>query len=133
MDTIFKKLNYKGQPQVFALNAPGSFEVNLQSITDEATIKTKVGKADKITFAIGFATKQTELDSIINQVAPKLEGDAILWLCYPKGTSKNTNVILTVIQVGPQQANTTLNLYGVWPSTKTGAPYGLEKLVLSKP
>lgn len=88
MDAVFKKLNYKGHPQVFALNAPASFEGNLRSIADEATIKTKVGKADKISFAIGFATKQTELDNIVNQVAPKLEGDAILWLCYPKGTSK---------------------------------------------
>jgi hypothetical protein len=88
MDAIFKKLNYKGHKQVFALNAPASFDVNLQSIAGEATVKTKLGKADKVEFAIGFATKQTELDQIVNQVAPKLEGDAILWLCYPKGTSK---------------------------------------------
>jgi hypothetical protein len=88
MDAIFKKLNYKGQQQVFALNAPASFNVNLASVADAATIKTKVGKADKVTFAIGFATQQTEVDQIIHQVAPKLEGDAVLWLCYPKGTSK---------------------------------------------
>lgn len=88
MDAVFKKLNYKGQQQVFALNAPASFDVNLQSIADAAAIKTKVGKTDKINFAIGFAAKQTELDHIVHQVAPKLEGDAILWLCYPKGSSK---------------------------------------------
>jgi hypothetical protein len=88
MDAVFKKLNYKGQKQVFAFNAPASFDVNLQSIADEATVKTKVGKADTIAFAIGFATKQTELDQIIHQAAPKLDGDAVFWLCYPKGTSK---------------------------------------------
>lgn len=88
MDAVFKKLNYKGQQEVFALNAPGSFEVNLASIADEATIKTKVGKADKITFAIGFATQQSQVDNIVNTVVPKLEGDAVFWICYPKGTSK---------------------------------------------
>jgi hypothetical protein len=88
MDAIFKKLNYKGQAVVYALNAPDSFNINLQSLTGEAVVKTKVGKSDKVAFAIGFATKQTEVDYIVKTVAPQLQGDAVLWMCYPKGTSK---------------------------------------------
>lgn len=88
MDEIFKKLNFKGHKQVFALNAPASFDVNLRSIAGEAEIKTTVGPDDSIGFAIGFAIKQAEVNSIVNMVAPKLDGDAVFWICYPKGSSK---------------------------------------------
>lgn len=88
MDAVFKKLNYKAQPVVYALNAPPSFSANLQSLGGEAVIKTKVAKADKVDFAIGFATKQTEVDTIVRSVAPQLQGDAVFWMCYPKGSSK---------------------------------------------
>jgi hypothetical protein len=39
-------------------------------------------------FAIVFATKQAEVDHYASLLAPKLEGDAVLWFCYPKGSSK---------------------------------------------
>ena len=35
-----------------------------------------------------FATKQREVDAGIKTLVPKLDGDATLWICYPKGTSK---------------------------------------------
>jgi hypothetical protein len=88
MDPVFKKLNYKEQPQVFALNAPPSFAAALQSLEGIAAVKTKVGKTDNIEFAIGFAVMQTQVDAIAETVAPKLSGDAVLWVCYPKGSSK---------------------------------------------
>lgn len=43
---------------------------------------------EKVVFCICFATKQTEIDAICKAFVPKLDGDAILWFCYPKGTSK---------------------------------------------
>ena len=36
-----------------------------------------------------FVTKQKEIDILIKEIFPKLKGDAVLWFCYPKGTSKN--------------------------------------------
>ncbi len=88
MDALFKKLNYKGQPQVHILHHPASFEDNLASIKDEAEIITDLSKAGAITFAILFITQKAEMDRLIPQIAPQLQGDAILWVCYPKGTSK---------------------------------------------
>jgi hypothetical protein len=88
MDAVFKKLNYKGQTVVYALRAPVSFNANLQSLAGEAAVKTKVGKSDKVDFAIGFATKQADVDNIAKAVAPQLQGDAVFWMCYPKGSSK---------------------------------------------
>lgn len=89
MDAVFKKLNYKSHKQVFVLNAPASFDANISSIADSATISRTVDKDEAIEFAIGFATTQAEVNEIVNSVAPNLKGDAIFWICYPKGTSKN--------------------------------------------
>lgn len=89
MDTVLKKLNYKSHKQIFVLNAPTSFDANISSIADTATISRTVDKNEVIEFAIGFATTQAEVNEIVNSVAPNLKGDAVFWICYPKGTSKN--------------------------------------------
>ncbi len=88
MDATFKKLNYKQQKNVFVLNAPKSFDENLKSIAQEASIHTQVKANDKIEFVIGFATKQQEINDMVTAISPLLVGDAIVWLCYPKMSSK---------------------------------------------
>ncbi len=42
-----------------------------------------------VAFALIFVTRQSEIDTLIPQIAPGLAGDAVLWMCYPKKTSKN--------------------------------------------
>lgn len=91
MDTVFKKLNFKEQSAVLILNAPLSFEENLKSIQDETKIIRSVEGVTETTFCMVFATKQMEIDAIAPVIAPLLKGDAILWMCYPKGTSKIYN------------------------------------------
>jgi hypothetical protein len=88
MDAVFKKLNYKGQSVVLCLNAPASFGVNLGSIADEARVVTHLEGVVEIEFMIAFVTGQEEIDGLVPRVALKLKGDAVLWFCYPKGTSK---------------------------------------------
>jgi hypothetical protein len=88
MDAIFKKLNYKDQPVIFALNAPASFDANLAEMQPLAAIKRSIEPTDEVEFAIAFATKQAEVDAAVHLIAPKLKGDAVLWMCYPKGSSK---------------------------------------------
>ncbi len=88
MDATFKKLNYKGAEKVYVINHPSSFNENLKSISEIAQIETSIAGAEEIEFLIAFVTRQNEIDDLIPQVAPKLKGDAILWMCYPKGTSK---------------------------------------------
>jgi hypothetical protein len=87
MDAVFKKLNFKNQPVVFALNVPESFEKNLESL-ENTTIQRAVSAKSHIEFIIGFATTQKQVDAIVEKAAPKLSGDATFWICYPKGTSK---------------------------------------------
>jgi hypothetical protein len=88
MDAILKKLNYKDQPIIHVLNAPASFAGSLQSIAPVAIVKHEMGETDAVEFAIAFAIKQAEVDAAAHALCPKLKGDAVLWMCYPKGSSK---------------------------------------------
>lgn len=88
MDAVFKKLNLKNQKTVVALNAPDSFQGNLDSIRDETLVVLAIEEIHEIHFILIFVTKQIEIDTLIPKIAPLLQGDAVIWMCYPKGTSK---------------------------------------------
>ncbi len=88
MDAVFKKLNLKNQKTVVVLNTPDTFGVNLDSIRDEAVIVHALEEVSEIDFILIFVTKQTEINDLIPKIAPLLQGDAVIWMCYPKGTSK---------------------------------------------
>lgn len=92
MNPLLKKLNHKAQNPIIVLNAPASFEPNLQSIADTTHIDRQVVPPEDgvpfIEFALFFATQQSEVDTYAQQIAPYLKGDAILWACYPKASSK---------------------------------------------
>lgn len=88
MTPLFKKLNYKEGLTVFCFNAPPSFENELKGMQGMAEVKTEVKGKDVIDFAIAFATTQEEVNSLAHKICPRLQGDAVLWFCYPKGSSK---------------------------------------------
>ena len=88
MDAVFKKLNLKGQKTIVVLNAPNSFQLNLDSVRGEANIVTTLDRLSEIEFILVFVTQQVEVDDLIPKIGPLLIGDAVIWMCYPKGTSK---------------------------------------------
>lgn len=88
MTPLFKKLNYKDQKQIVAVNAPQSFEVELEEMAKIATIIRGLKEFTETEFAICFVTTQHEIDLFIADIYSKLKGDAIIWLCYPKMSSK---------------------------------------------
>lgn len=88
MTPLFKKLNFKNHEAIFALNTPQSFDAELAAMQEFTTIQRTIVPQSKVSFAIIFATKQSEVDDFAELVCPKLEADAVLWFAYPKGTSK---------------------------------------------
>jgi hypothetical protein len=86
MNPIFKKLNYKDQPEVFILQAPESFKKQIDEMSVD--IKTTLSGAKKISFVLAFVTKQKEVDELTTKIVKLLENDGLLWFAYPKGTSK---------------------------------------------
>lgn len=82
---LFKKLNLGNQGTLHVLDAPKSFESELAAL-EGVTIRRKV--AGPVAFGIAFAVTQAQLDSVSSKLAAAIEGDGILWIAYPKGTSK---------------------------------------------
>ena len=87
MATVFQKLNLKDQTEILILNAPENFEPEIASLNGVRVLRS-LGKAKTVSFALAFVTRQAEVDKLVAGICPKLEGDAILWFAYPKGTSK---------------------------------------------
>lgn len=88
MDPVLKKLQYKGQHEVFVLNAPPSFGPQLQAFSEQAKVFMQLDQDHAIEYFVAFLTRKAEIDQLVPQIAPLLKGDAVCWMCYPKGTSK---------------------------------------------
>ena len=87
MSAVFDKLNLKDQPEILVLNAPKSFEAEIAALEGVA-VKRSLTSVQKITFALAFVSKLSEVEHTSAAVAPKSSGDVVLWFAYPKGTSK---------------------------------------------
>ena len=88
MNPIFKKLNYKAQKQLHIINAPASFKKAMDEMAGLASVKTSFSGVKAFEFFLAFVTKQKEVDEFAKKIATLAEGDAVVWLAYPKGTSK---------------------------------------------
>lgn len=88
MTPLFKKLNFKTQKEVLIINAPAAFQPEIIPMKGETTFFTDIIKVGNIDFVMVFVTQLQEIEQAIQALHPKLKGDAVLWFCYPKGTSK---------------------------------------------
>ena len=70
------------------LNAPESFQPALEEMRSDAFLIQHETEITTVQFAMVFAIKQAEVDHYAALLAPKVEGDGVLWFCYPKGSSK---------------------------------------------
>lgn len=87
MSALFKKLNLTTQDSLVILNAPASFEHELKQLTG-VTVHRSIPKAHEVTFAMAFVITQKELDAASAKLATAAKGDAIVWMVYPKKSSK---------------------------------------------
>jgi hypothetical protein len=44
---------------------------------------------DEVAFVLASVVRQTEIDRLVPKVMPNLGRDAAVWMCYPKGISKD--------------------------------------------
>lgn len=87
MTALFGKLNLKDHAAIIVLDAPASFETALTELAG-VTVARAVRKGTPVHFAIAFATTQKALDKAATALTAAAEGDAVLWIAYPKRTSK---------------------------------------------
>lgn len=83
---VIKKLQFKDQGQpVLILNAPKAYDEVIASFTGEVH---KGQKNDAYDFVQVFGTSNSELHTLAREGAKALVDDGLLWLCYPKKSSK---------------------------------------------
>jgi hypothetical protein len=88
MDATFKKLNFKNQPELIVLNAPNSFRTNMEAMEEFTAIRENLPSKTPAAFILIFVTSQAEIDDLSTMLPKRLIADGILWIAYPKGTSK---------------------------------------------
>ena len=85
MTPLFKKLNLGAHAVIHVLGAPVSFEPELAALGG-VTVKRSV--SGRSSFAMAFVVTQAERDAASAKLAKACQGDAVLWMAYPKGSSK---------------------------------------------
>lgn len=85
MTPLFKKLNYKNQTAIHVLNAPTSFDEELEKMKVFTQVKTSCSTSN---FILVFVTKEQEVVNYAKQINNFLETDGVVWFCYPKQSSK---------------------------------------------
>jgi hypothetical protein len=85
MSPLFKKLNLGTHSTIHVLNAPESFEPELAALEGVQVERAISGSAK---FAMAFVITQSELSAASMKLAKACEGDCVLWMVYPKKTSK---------------------------------------------
>jgi len=88
MDAVFKKMNFKTQEEVLVLNAPDSFQENIKAMLGLTTFYHQLDELEKVSYAIVFVTQKEEINQLAPLIVKKMDGDALIWFCYPKKSSK---------------------------------------------
>ena len=87
MTPLFKKMNLKGQAQVAVLNSPPEFEPELIALEGVRVLRAAADFTET-GFLLVFATRQDQVDQAAALAAEKTAGDALVWVAYPKMSSK---------------------------------------------
>jgi hypothetical protein len=85
--TLFKKLNLGAHRSIHILHTPPSFGPHIEAHR-RMNVQASSGPKIPVSFALAFATTQVELDAVSSAPAAATQGDAVLWISYPKGSSK---------------------------------------------
>jgi hypothetical protein len=85
MTPLFKKLNLAATHSIHVLNAPESFEAELRQLEG---VEVSLVCSGKVTFALVFVRTTKDVETAAERLARAAEGDALLWMVYPKASSK---------------------------------------------
>lgn len=84
MNLILKKLFYKGQDSVLLLQAPAG----LKHLAKDFGAKVHSQARGRYGFILAFVKSLAEGEKLAKVLPKLLEEKAVVWVAYPKGTSK---------------------------------------------
>lgn len=83
---VYEKLRLSGESRVVVLNSPGEYEDLIGGLPEGAVILDE--PVEGAEFVHLFVSDRAELESYIDQALSTVEYDGLLWISYPKGSSK---------------------------------------------
>jgi len=83
--SVVQKLLLKPGQKMFLLDAPEGYRRSMAQLPEGARLEVKLVQADVIQI---FVTSMEELKKKLEAVRPILTEKTVLWISYPKGTSK---------------------------------------------
>jgi len=86
---LLKKLNHKNQIEILLINPPESFELIKAEINKIIEVNEDLEGDEPFLFVLAFFTKMSEIREVIEKLMKKVNKDSLVWLCYPKKSSKN--------------------------------------------
>jgi hypothetical protein len=90
VESVVRKLRLK-HDRALAMGAPDELLPLITAFGDAGTV-VDAARAGTYGFAIGFVKSMAEAREVAPVLAKAIEGDGLLWLAYPKGTSKRYKV-----------------------------------------
>ncbi|HRE49803.1 MAG TPA: hypothetical protein PK339_00170 [Flavitalea sp.] len=87
VQNLLEKLQYNEEKNILIQGLPSSIEKQFLKLTFAKNV-TPLLKTRKIDFALVFAINETQLKGILREVLPALCDNSVLWVAYPKVTSK---------------------------------------------
>ncbi|MEM6270506.1 MAG: hypothetical protein AAF998_13790 [Bacteroidota bacterium] len=88
MTPLFKKLNFKGQRPIAILRAPAEFFPEMEAMRAFTDLHSEAQPGFEYGFYLVFVQDAAELAEAGRQLDGRLGEDAVLWLAYPKKSSK---------------------------------------------
>jgi hypothetical protein len=88
MKNLLCKLNYKGQGRIALLNADESFFISISEELKDVIIDKEIDPRYPYDFIILFVKNMSEVEFFTPIALHNLIADGVLWLCYPKKSSK---------------------------------------------
>ena len=88
MKNLLNKLNYKGQVRIAVLNAEKDFFVSLKDELKNVVIDHEIDPRYPYDFIILFVKNVSEVEFFTPIALHNLIADGVLWLSYPKKSSK---------------------------------------------
>lgn len=85
MADLLNKLNHRGQ-RIALVNVPAEMAANIDSLLGGAETTTTL--PENVDFAMVFVRTLDEVRQHGTAVLSRAKGDAVVWFCYPKQTSK---------------------------------------------
>lgn len=119
--SVAQKLLFKENYKVLLLNEPENYRAMLGELPDKVTISAEAkGMFD---LAQVFITSKKEMETELKKVRGSLKPAALLWLTYPKGTSRtkadiNRDIIREYVEANGFKTVSLISVDDTWSALR---------------